>query len=86
MAASKRMQTLQATCLHTARSGHRPADGQVCWLRVARPVEMLTEEEAEERTWLPSSIIDPGFCQMSGNPQRIRGENRGGTLSPEAGG
>lgn len=41
---------------------------------------MLTEE-AEERTWPTSPTIEPGFCHVSGNPQRIKGESGGGTLS-----
>ena len=41
-------------------------------------VEMFTEE-VEERTWPPSPTTDPGFCQVSGSPQRMTEGNRGRT-------
>lgn len=76
MAVSEGLQTFfTATCLHTTSPKHGLANSQVGWLRVACLVEMLTEE-AEERTWPPSSTIDPGVCQVSGSPQRKTGENR----------
>lgn len=67
---------LTATRLHTASPKHGPAESGGL-AQSGKPTEMLTEE-AEETTWPTSPTTDPGFCQVSGSPQRIRGENGGG--------
>lgn len=84
MAVSEGLQTFfTATCLHTTSPKHGLANSQVGWLRVACLVEMLTEE-AEERTWPPSSTKDPGFAKCQEVLKEKQGKTEAG-FSAEAG-